>query len=241
MKIQVISFWYNEEFLAPFFFKHYSFADHIRLLVDADTNDGTLGLISKQPGVTYRLVRFKDGMNTQVKQDMIHAAYRESDADWVVLVDADEFIKPGHFRLLSDAVGDVFNVNLYQVYRHRFDRDLTPDLPTLAQRRHGDPNITSGVNALYRKPIVARTGLNFTWSPGCHRIYGSTLKIDPRPMVGAHWAMADPCFCIDRRLSRRARISAYNRKRGMSWHNAKVTRESLLAECEVHLDDPMVV
>ncbi len=41
IKISVISVWYNEEKLAPFFLEHYRFADAIHIAVDADTCDGT--------------------------------------------------------------------------------------------------------------------------------------------------------------------------------------------------------
>ena len=44
--ITVISAWYNEEFLASLFLKHYSFADKIVILLDESTNDHTVEMIN---------------------------------------------------------------------------------------------------------------------------------------------------------------------------------------------------
>ena len=41
MKIVLITMWYNEEFLAPFFLNHYKWVDKIHILLDADTDDNT--------------------------------------------------------------------------------------------------------------------------------------------------------------------------------------------------------
>ena len=42
MNIEVITAWYNEEILAPYFLKHYSFADRIHILLDDLKNAETL-------------------------------------------------------------------------------------------------------------------------------------------------------------------------------------------------------
>lgn len=47
MSIEIITMWYNEEALAPFFLKHYSWADKITLLYDEETSDKSLDIIAK--------------------------------------------------------------------------------------------------------------------------------------------------------------------------------------------------
>ena len=51
MKIDIITMWYNEAFLAPLFLNHYSFANTIHLLYDEDTTDNTLDIVSKYNNV----------------------------------------------------------------------------------------------------------------------------------------------------------------------------------------------
>jgi glycosyltransferase involved in cell wall biosynthesis len=243
MKLEIITFWYNEEFLAPFFLKHYEPVDKITVIVDADTTDRTIDILSSKSNIEIHGYKFTDGMDTEGKQDALNSIYNTATADWVLMVDADEFIDFNYFKYLLDTKASVFYVMLYQVYRNRMDKDLDLDLPVIGQRIHGDPNISNGLNALYKKPIVVRSGKRLRWCPGCHRVIGAHKDVvfDNRMLVGAHWAMADPCFCIERRLSRRERISAINKARGMSWHNYDVTHESLLRECTKHLDDPEVL
>ena len=243
MKLKIISFWYNEAFLAPFFLKHYEPVQDIRIILDADTDDNTRAILMADPRVSFIEHRFKEGRNTQIKQDILNREYQKAyDADWVLMVDADELLVFEDFRHLHKTYHDVFVAMLYQVYRNAKDSDLDPGSRVITQRRYGDPNMGDRFNALYRKPIIVRGGLPVWWSPGC-RFIKTRDEIHTSPIMirGAHWAMADPCFCIDRRLSRRYRISNYNKQNGMSWHNWGVTREGLQEQCDAHLNDPEVL
>ncbi len=45
IKVEIITSVYNEEFLLPFFLKHYSWVDKINIIYDQDSNDNTLQII----------------------------------------------------------------------------------------------------------------------------------------------------------------------------------------------------
>ncbi|MCX6007822.1 MAG: hypothetical protein NTZ34_11280, partial [Chloroflexi bacterium] len=62
----------------------------------------------------------------------------------------------------------------------------------------------------------------------------------PEFYLGAHWQMADPSIAVDRRMKCRARMSERNKALGMAWHNYNVTGEGIRAECDCHLDDPII-
>jgi hypothetical protein len=251
MKIEVICMMYNEEFLAPYFCQHYNFADRIRVVVDTDTNDRTVEILSRYPNVELEYFTFPDMMDDKLKIDRLQQAYRESDADWVMMPDADEFIfttehpkiKSVRDYLESRNFLDVISVLLYQIYRHRTDEDLVLE-KGIWQRRHGDDSFQGWFASQFIKPIVVRSHKRFTWRPGFHKL------IDEEPLRrsakyhlrGAHWYMADPCFCIERRLKgRRDRQSKNNIRYGMSKHQYFITKDSLLDECKAHLDDPQVI
>jgi hypothetical protein len=265
--LEVLTMWYNEAYLAPFFLKHYAYADKITLLYDADTTDNTLEIAKSYPNVSVIPFRFPDMMDDELKRDLLNAQYKRAECDWVLCVDADEFVfykKAGDFcydlrRYLDDNPGyDLFNVTLYQVYRHIDDVALDPDLYPVPQRRHGDPNVTEGINALYNKPILVRKGQDICWSPGCHfieflppsllrkfaalfmRLFAlSPVTISPIPLMGAHWSMADPIFAVERRVkNRRARQSKNNLAKNLTFHHHAVTEESIMAEFEQHMHDP---
>ena len=244
MSVEVITTWYNESFLAPFFLRHYAWADKITLLYDRDTTDDSLRIAQSFPNVAVKPFRFPDMLDEGIKQIQLNDAYQNSECDWVVLVDADEFVffmaegEPcADIRPVLETTTDTaFMVNFYTVFRHRTDAALNPDLPVVPQRRHGHKG--------EGKPCIARTGLGIKWKIGCHCL------ADPLPeklvvqldIFGcAHWTMADT-FCFKRRLrDRKERQSRRNIERGMDCHNHSVTIQDLKAILQTHLDDPRVI
>jgi alpha-1,3-rhamnosyltransferase len=251
--IEVLTMWYNEAYLAPFFLKHYAYADRITLLYDADTADNTLEIVKSYPNVRVMPFHFPDMMDDELKRDMLNARYKETQCDWVLSVDADEFVfyQRGldfcydlHPVLNENPEYDLFSVMLYQIYRHRDDADLDQGMYPVPQRRHGDPNVSEGINALYNKPILVRKGLNMSWSPGCHTIEvmaGKNLSGSPVSLMGAHWAMADPAFAVERRVkNRRERQSKNNLAKGLTLQHHNVTIESIMCEFEQHKNDPQL-
>lgn len=260
LKVEVISMWYNEAFLAPFFLNHYSFADKIHIFYDQDTTDNTLEIISRYDNVNVIPFKFPDMMDDLIKVDKINGLLRTLECDWVIAVDADEFVFPLPLgrdmreALEREADYDLIYAQLWQVYRHKNDNDLTPELSTAQQRRHGDPNVTEGINAAYVKPIIVRPGAGIEWLPGCHdivkkhgikkilnKIRGNKIAISPRKQYGSHWAMADPEFVVERRIKgRKERQSKSNIEKKLTYHQHNITESSILEECDLHLNDPLL-
>lgn len=261
MNIEIITAWYNEEFLAPFFLNHYAFADRIHILLDADTDDNTLREIAKAPNTSVQTIRYPDGFDDSIKIAKIMDVYKTIREGWVFAVDSDEFLFPlpcgttVREALAQETLSDIIFAQMWQVYRHRDDRDLDPGSPPVPQRRHGDPNVTEGLNALYTKPAIVRAGLNIQWRVGCHGLrypkpknkiarlfyrFRSRPVISARKFYGAHWAMADPLFCIDRRKGRKGRLSQDNLDKGHGYHYLDDTEGSIRRELDAHLDDPLL-
>ena len=243
MSVEIITTWYNEEFLAPFFLRHYAYADRITLLYDRDTTDNTLAIASSYPNVHVVPFRFPDMFDSGLKQVQMYQQYKASSCDWVVMVDSDEFIfykQDGEFRydlrpVLDSGAADIYAVRLFNVFRQHDDADLDPDLPAVPQRRHG--------NDYGIKPCVARTRKALYWKVGCHEIMRNDpgLTIAHDVLLGSHWALADPCFSTERRIkNRRARLSKNNRERGMGIHYSTITLKSEAELLESQLHAPQV-
>jgi len=235
MKVEVISCMYNEEFLIPFFLNHYSWVDTITVLLDIDTDDNSTEILEQNSIVNIIPFVFPNGMDDGLKSKLISDLYVKSDANWVIIADADEFIFIN--KQLLSCIPDEFtvvDVKLYDIYRHVTDSDLNQFIPISKQRQHGqlDPN--------YIKPSIARGKLNFVWGPGHHNIAGAVNR-HQSPFIGSHWAMADPCFCISRRVNnRRDRQSKANKICGWSTQNWNITESSVLEECKSHMNDPLI-
>jgi O-antigen biosynthesis protein len=267
MKIELITMWYNEELLAPFFLNHYSWVDKIHILLTPAPNDRTEAIVKRYPNVEIEYFRFPDDkIDDILKIDKFNEKYRScTEADYVILVDSDEFIfcdqinKPVRSHLEA-SMKDVYFVNFWQIYKHEQDLPLDPKLPVVYQRRHGDPDMFTPFNILYVKPVVVKGRLDIAWTPGNHELiyqdkslFWRTRNTDEfsrmnisttkREMLqGAHWRLVDLDETIARRIgNRKNRISQNNLSKGLGVQNFNITEEDIIKEYNDHKNDPEVI
>lgn len=238
MRIEVITAWYNEEFLAPFFLRYYgSIADRITVLLDSATDDWTLDVLKKTDyNINIINIDYGAQMRERKKADYLTLAYRNSNADYVINADADEFVFVDRDDFNYDY--DVARVKLFNVYRHEKEKDLDINLDIKEQRRYGEHVWP------FLKPIVIKTGLNIKWTSGNHSIICNGNRelykkfrndsglVYRKNLIGAHWIYADPCFCIRRRMDRLNRF-------GSSLHD-DFGEEKIKAKLVEHSNDNQV-
>jgi 2-polyprenyl-3-methyl-5-hydroxy-6-metoxy-1,4-benzoquinol methylase len=242
---------YNEALILPYFLRHYEYLDEIHVLYETDSTDETLSILQQAPNVMIKNCHIEGGLDDIEKVNLINDALHSIEADWVYVLDSDEFIFPYNespYDFLKRQTNyNVVRAALFMVYRHRTDSDLNPSLPPVPQRINGDPNLCLTfqhqkrllVNIWCIKPIVVRPSHRIRFVPGNHAVWGN-IKMSPEFYAGAHWMMADPSIAIDRRMKRKSRISDRNKAHDMGWHDFNVTEESIKAECDRHLDDPVI-
>lgn len=217
MKVELISAYYREEFLAPLFMLHYeNWVDQITLITTRW--DGN---------------KLDDG----AKLEEINTAILRSTANWVIVVDFDEFIFPkggeNPRTALERETGDIMNAEMLRVWRHMSDPDVDRMKPPLLQRRHGQPD--------HVKPCIFRPGAvrldigNHSANFPPHYKWG-------KPWSAVHWANADPEFGIERtHRDRQTRLSENNYRNswGMipEWLDPNYLK-NLYAQ---HMDDPVVI
>ena len=218
MTIELITAYYREEFLLPLFMLHYEpWVDRFTFLTQKRA-DG----------------KFDD----EDKQNWINAAIERSKADWVVLVDMDEFIYPVPWGanprvILEQEAGDLIYSHMTRMWRHHTDADIDRSKPPVPQRLHGIPDHIKP--AVFRPISTARVGA------GNHDIHCDFPMQQGKPWAGAHWANADSCFWIERETRDRGpRLSERNIQRGHGTHTRRTT-EQILEECRSHQDDPVII
>ena len=256
MKIELMTRWYNEEVLAPFFLKHYQFVDKIHLFLDTDTDDKTLEKIDlakrEHDNIQVYDFKFPDKVNDIIARDHFNDFYKTLNCDYVFLVDADEFIFYPEGYLEKDP-HIIHFTKLWNVYRHITDKDLDINISVQEQRRHGVSDLEGW--DIYTKVNIAKVGLDFWWEAGMHSAYLNGNLIDwtriPHgwlppgvswtPLMGAHWPNADPCFSIQRRLNRCLRQSEYNLTHGLSTQHHGVTEDKIVSLLKSHENDPRVI
>jgi hypothetical protein len=246
MKIEVIVMMYQEATLAPLFLDHYSFANKISVLLDVDTTDNTKGICNQFPNAEVHPFKFPDMMDDEIKQYAINRAALMSKADWLIVVDADEFVfnpdlastVPAYLSVVPEPI---VYADMWQIYRHKTEKPIDSSKPALLQRRHGDPDTDNlPLHHAYKKPCVVRGGFGIQWIPGVHMLtHGQNLPVSKRRLKGTHWAMADADLAIQRRIyGRKLRQSQNNLKKKLSFQNHEITEEQIKAECNAHENDP---
>lgn len=262
MRIHLMTMWYNEEFLAPFFLNHYSWVDKIHILLDADTNDNTESIARSYSNVSIEYFSFPDKMDDIIKVKKFNSKYLEiTEADYVIIVDSDEFIFCNDLKKqvkdhISETDKDLYFVSYWQIYEHENDLPLHPTIPVPYLRRHGDPSIDIG----YIKPAIVKTGKNLLWGYGHHEILyegynvkwesKSTAAFDQRNIAhnpsellnGAHWRLVDLEQTIHRRITnRKERQSDYNRTEGYCSQYHAISETDIINEYNRHKKSPTVI
>jgi hypothetical protein len=245
MKLIAITWLHNDAMIAPFIMSHYAFADKMIVMVDDRTTDSSAEIASRYPNAQI-MPFFSDKANCKVCTDAVNNVMKGLDCDWIINTCNDEFAFPKNGadwrETLSSVSGNVVYVDMWQVYRHRTDSDLDPSKPAIYQRRHGDPNRDTGINAAYKKPMIVAPGCGIEFTIGFHSCKpNNNIVVAEKRFDGAHWIMADPALAIARRMrGTRANQNSMNLSAGWGYQHFDVDERRILRECEEHLDDPQL-
>lgn len=222
--IALISFWYNEEFLAPHFLHHYRWVDSIYIILDSKTNDGTESVLRNDERVTISRHVFENGYDDAERAAVFNKALADLGPrhQWIGVCDADEFVycqshaEPRDF--LTRAEADVVYARLWQSEFRESDKPLVVGESILLQRPFVDPNRIYNPNRLYHKPIFFRSGNCWELSIGNHSFRCRfPARVARRCWYGLHFANGDR-YLWDRRAARRAAHSRRNLEQGWGGH-----------------------
>jgi hypothetical protein len=248
MKLSILTKWYNEEDLAPFFFNHYNgFADEILIYLDEGTNDDTEKIIKKYPKAKIIWAESSGKLDDQKCINELNVIAGKSDADWLMLVDADEYIFPEDFsdprEVLEKADGNLIYSAMWCVYTHETEKKIDPKIPPIFQRRHGSINRTTDPdNTNQLKPDIIRPYIGIQWGVGNHAYFpNDKIEISSTVFAGVHWQSVDIDLSIKRRIKgRKERHSDINLENGWGIHNFELTEQDILNDYELHKKDPQV-
>lgn len=242
MKTELIVSCYQEEFLLPFFLKHYEGVSRITFLFGYDSTDKSLDIIKewadKHPETDVFLAdgTEREGINDQLRIDRINELYKKSEADWVILLDVDEFIIgiDEEYLMAIPKEYNYLSCKVFQMHTHVTDKPLDVNIPVHKQRRHG-------YEYNHGRPVILRGKHNLTLEIGKHSIHGDKREYPHKPIM-LHWQMIDKDVCLNRRLKdRKPRFSNLNKQRGWGIHEVNNTEQELLAEFKAHENDLIVI
>lgn len=206
----------NEEIILPYFLRHYgAFAERI-VCFDNESDDRSPEIIDEHPA-TERVV-FKTGGHLF---DRIHlqlkGEYRKSRgrADWVICVDADEFIyHPSLPELLQTYTEKGITYPKVAGYEMVSEKSPNTSGQIYEAVRNGVPN------DVYAKQVVFNPLLEVAFEAGCHSAKVQTNKVESKePEIKLlHYRFLGRDFFIKRSLARRDQLSEENKKCGWGTH-----------------------
>lgn len=247
LSITIITRFFNDEILIPFFLDHYSYADEFIVLLDKGTIDRTREILSRHKNIKIVETEFPYGYSPRIPLEVKQEIINETTTDWIICADVDEFIFPTGFvdvkKVLAETEGDVIYANMWQVYRHYSELPLDNTVKAIHLRRHGPPERGDMANnRMDNKPIVFRSGLNLEWNLGFHSYKPKEgVKVSKTVFDGAHWKMADPELAIIRRMAgRRENVSQEQIDARWAFQDFDITEEEIRTECTAHLNDPQL-
>ena len=166
MKIHVYAVCYNEEKMLPYFIRHYErFAERL-FIADGGSSDGSLEILNSHPKVILAREIHGDGLYEEevlMRFRNFSYAFSRGRADWVMVVDVDEFVY--HPRLLS--VLEACKRDGVTLPCVRGFEMLCPQFPQTDGQIYDE--VKRGVpNQFYDKSAVFDPSLEINFDPGCH-------------------------------------------------------------------------
>lgn len=205
MKLHVYTIVWNEEFLLPYFLKHYAgVADRI-FVIDDHSTDLTAQIAKAHPMVTYLEYPF-EGLNEQEFSDTFENLYKTYPSDWAVCVDGDEFIHG--LEGLNFEKSGVLKTNGYMMIGKTGKLE---DCNKVRMRT-------------FDKPVVFDPRLNVKFGDGRHTVNLPTRDSD---LELWHYKYPSREYYIQRNSVAYPRImndkmTAYRLNRGLDWYDAHV-------------------
>jgi glycosyltransferase involved in cell wall biosynthesis len=218
MKIEVFALCYNEEILLPFFLRHYArFADRIHIY-DNYSTDRSPEICRAHPKVG--LVQWESG--SQIRDDLYleikNNCWKNSDADWVIICDMDEFL----VGLFPDWLQKIDNQGITVISADWWEM-FSETIPDSNSERQIYELIDLGVNlGQATKSVIFKPGKirEIGYNPGCHSFnpQGEINLLRTGDMKILHYKHISLQYVLERNALFASRLSNINIEKNWGFH-----------------------
>lgn len=177
MRICVVALTYNECVILPHFLRHYAFADRL-IFFDGGSTDGTREMILRTPNCELREHDTHGEVDDLANIYVKNTVCKTLDADWFVVVDADEFVyHPDLREFLQATERDGYNALQCKSWQMVGDAMPDPSLPLTEQIRCGVRDEYS--RKYFDKVCVFKGDVDIGYAPGAHSYNARGLVLSP--------------------------------------------------------------
>ena len=210
MKIEVYVLACNEEKIMPYFLRHYTQFAHI-ILLESSSTDSTAQMVSDVGGEIWHYDH-PDEINDKLFLDMKNNCWKESEADWVIIVDADEYVyHPDLLRILSETDSTIFLPRLFNMFTDKFPTTEGQIYEEVTGGREGGAKMN-----LFRPKKIRE----INYAIGCHNASPQgdvRLNINSEIMT-LHMRHLGSDYVIERNARGARRLSELNKQMGWGYH-----------------------
>ncbi len=211
MRIDTYAICYNEEKILPYFLRHYLQYGDVYLFDNLSTDHSVR--IATQAGAKVETYdsggELRDDLYIKIKNN----CWKGSDADWVIVVDADEFVYcPDLLNILKDTQYTAFEPIWYEMFSQEFPTTEGQIYDEVKMGYEAWPKLN-----LFRPQEIKE--LNY--EIGCHLVHPEgniNLNYADSPIKTLHMRHLGKQYIIDRNAGYAKRMSEINKKNGWGWH-----------------------
>ncbi len=194
--IHVYSIMWNEEFLLPYFLRHYeTFADKI-FIIDDNSTDRTAEIAKAHPKVEVIKYWYTRGFNDEDHSSCFLEAYQKysrGKADWVMCVDGDEFI---YNKNMPKALSNAEAKGIFIIRTTGFAM-VSQFLPEKQGQIYEE--CFNGIRSMnFDKPTVLKPELDVLFDPGRHQIRNADIKPQKAKLSLLHYRHISPDYLLSR-------------------------------------------
>lgn len=216
MKIHLYCILRNEAKILPYFFRHYRQFVTIFFMYDDNSDDGSRKIIQEEPRAVL-LNPPSTGLDDCMFSDLHSNRYREYslEADWVICVDADEFLWAPHMsdELLKETCNPEHKILRCEGYQMMAEKFPTTPGQIYDEVRKGiyDPR--------YTKCIMFRPSIDITYGAGRHD-YRSAVRHSDCAFRNLHFRYLSEEYVQQKHAQNFSRLTDENRSHGFGLHNS---------------------
>lgn len=209
--ITVYTICFNEEFMLPYFIRHYRtiFPGCHIVVYDNESTDKTVEIaISKSCEVrTYKTDgKLDDNTYLRIKNN----CWKDAQTDWVLIADCDELCCIGEKELKHQDSSGVSIVRFHGWNMVNLSDDLK-----MSDIKHGIRSASYDKAYLFNKNYIS----DINYNPGCHTCAPSGyVEYGKDSFVCCHYKYIHPDYMVNRHRMFAARLSDENLKRGYGGH-----------------------
>jgi len=218
MKIETFAVCHNEEKILPYFIRHYSQFGSITIFDNYSTDNSVT--IAKKSNVHI----FQFSTDNEFREDILtnirNICWKESKADWVMVVDIDEFIYHKNLiQILETIEGTVILPRMFNMYSDTF--------PTTEGQIYDEVKYGVEFNSkmsLFRpkelKEINYEPGMHFANPEGNFNLNFTS------PIIEMHFKNLGQEYVNNHNAYINTRQSEVNRQNGWNWHLANTPEQT---------------